>query len=147
MTLCVCVCVCVLVHVLFCICLCLSRLTVLCCRPISARACLFADLRVTPPSPSRSSPRLSSESAARSYGTRLISSVIKINEVLIAAVMYANDCRTGVEDFLSLLQSEAISGIWCVQEIGPQQHFACSVAVIVCYDAEGSVVGWRGGGV
>lgn len=61
---------------------------------------------MTPLLPSRSSPRVSSETVAHSCGTRLISSVIKINEVLIAAVIHANDCGTQDEDFLSLLQSE-----------------------------------------
>lgn len=95
--------------------------------------------------PSRSSPRVSSESVAHSGGTRLITSVIKINEVLIAAVIYANDCGTQDEDFLSLLQSEGGSGIWCVQEIESQQRSASNVAVvIVCYDGEdyGGQVWW-----
>lgn len=104
MDICVCsLCMCVLVHARLHICLCLSA-------QIGARACLFADLSVTlhdsSLSPSRSSPRVSSETAAHSCGTRLISSVIKINEVLIAAVIHANDCVTQDEDFLSLLQSE-----------------------------------------
>lgn len=60
---------------------------------------------------SHSSPRVSSESAAHSCGTRLISSVIKINEGLIAAVIHANDYGTQDEDFLSLFQSGGGSGI------------------------------------
>lgn len=52
---------------------------------------------------SGSSPRVSSESAAHSGGTRLITSVIKINEGLIAAVMQTNDYETQEEDFLSPL--------------------------------------------
>lgn len=59
--------------------------------------------------PSHSSLRVSSENAAHSCGTRLISSVIKINEVLIAALIYANDCGTEDEDFLPLHQSEGES--------------------------------------
>ena len=82
----------------------------------------------------RSSPRVSSESAAHSCGTRLISSVIKINEVLIAAVIYANDCGTQDEDFLSLLQSEGGSGICCVQQIASQPRSAPNVAVVICCD-------------
>lgn len=130
------VCVRVLVHVYLHICLCLSRLVCpAAVRLVWGRACLQTLVRLgtTPPLPSRSSPRVSSESVAHSCGTRLISSVIKINEVLIAAVIYANDCGTQDEDFLSLLQSEGESGIWCV--IASQQLSAANVAVvIVCYD-------------
>ena len=85
--------------------------------------------------PSCSSPRVSSEITALSCGTRLISSVIKINEVLIAAVIYANDCGIQDEDFSSLLQWEARSGIWCVQAITSRQSSASNVAdVIFCLD-------------
>ena len=120
----------------------------LCCSQIS-RACLFADLSVTPhkappPSPSRSSRRVSSESTARSCGTRLISSVIKINEVLIAAVIYANDCGTQDEDFLSLLQSEGRSGICCVQEIPSQilclQCCSCCCLIVEMLGGGGAVL-------
>lgn len=44
-------------------------------------------------SPPTASPQVSWESASLSCGTRLISSVIKINEVLIAVVTHANDCE------------------------------------------------------
>lgn len=107
---CVRACTCVLVHMSLSI-----QTPVLCCSQISVRVCLFADFKCDSahrlPCLSRSSPRVSSESAAHSCGTRLISSVIKINEVLIAAVIHANDCGTQDEDFLSLLQSEGESGI------------------------------------
>lgn len=43
--------------------------------------------------PPAASPQVSWESASHSCGTCLISSVIKINEVLIAVVTHANDCE------------------------------------------------------
>lgn len=52
---------------------------------------------------SGSSPWVSSESGAHSGGTRLITSVIKINEALIAAVIQTDDYETQEEDFLCLL--------------------------------------------
>lgn len=74
---------------------------------------------------------LSSESTAHSCGTCLISSVIKINEVLIAAVIYVNDCGSQDEDFLPLLQSEGGSGVLCVQEIASQHCSAFGDAVVI----------------
>lgn len=93
--------------------------------------------------PSISSPEVSSENTSRSSGTRLISSVIKINEVLIAAVIYANDCGTQDEDFLSLLQSEGRSGIWCVRKMTSMQLSASDVAVVIVFCDGGDA----GGGV
>lgn len=101
------VCVCGLVHVYLCMSLSIQT-HVPCCSKINVSG--FADLSATLHNVSRSSLQVSSENAAHSCGTRLISSVIKINEVLIAAVIYANDCGTQDEDFLSLHQSEGESG-------------------------------------
>lgn len=86
----------------------LARGSVLVCRLKcdSARRLSLSLTRLRAPRPE--CPR---RAASRSCGTRLISSVIKINEVLIAAVIHANDCGTEDEDFLSLLQSEGESGI------------------------------------
>lgn len=75
------------------------------------------------------SPQVSSESACHSCGTRLISSVIKINEVLIAVATQANDCVAPAMRISSpSSQSEGKSGIRCVWEI--QQHHSSSVAVV-----------------
>lgn len=115
-------------------------------RFVWGQACLQTEyecdcVRHLPRWPPLSSPWVSSEGTTQSCGTRLISSVIKINEVLIAAVIYANDRGTQDEDFLSLLQSEAWSGIWCVQEIASPQPSASDVVIVIVYYGSGDAGG------
>lgn len=78
-------------------------------------------------SPPAVSSQVSCESASHSCGTRLISSVIKINEVLIAVVTHANDGKAQRQGFPLPAANQRINLGLDVFEI--EQCHSSSVAV------------------
>lgn len=79
-------------------------------------------------SPPAASPQVSWESASHSCGTCLISSVIKINEVLIAVVTHANDGEAQRQGFPLPAANQRVNLGLDVCEI--EQRHSSSVAVV-----------------